>query len=276
MERLFSENELAKIEKKGKSEFEKYHNTYVIEGGDKTKCRIITISKLKHLIFVEGNEDTGFKHFNNRHSYFSHKNYWRISDTKGYKLDDPSKFAPGMIPIVDYVKIADEIFSESNKNITRNNRPELFDKYTGSYCDNENIEKYHLLTYKDTKIIHTFFPNNKKHNLKTKCKFGKGIVSSTLKFPEGFNDLLLPYENEKGNIVFSFLIRKFYSEKKERIIVQRHNELGEVVEQFIFGEREFAEYESFDEKDMEVLQHADVTDFEKIINDLDEKYNNCR
>ncbi|OPB95394.1 hypothetical protein [Elizabethkingia occulta] len=268
MEQLFSEEQLLEIQTKAKNEFEEYHNTYVIDGNT-TETSIKIISELKHLIFVEGNEDTGFKHFNNRHGYFSYKNYWRISDKKEYKLDDPSKFRSQMIPIIDYLKIADEIFSEENKNITKNNRPDLFDKYTGSYSyHNNESEKYHLLTYKDTKIVHTFFPDKKKHNPKQKCKFGKEVVTSSLKLPEGFRDLLLPYENEKGIIAFSFLIRKYYLEKKERYIIQRHDEEGKVKEQYVFGERDFEENEVFDREDMMSLQHGDVTQIEQLINEL--------
>jgi hypothetical protein len=271
MEKLFTEIELEEIQTKAKHEFEKYYDAYVIEGID-NETRIITISKNKHLIFAEGNEDTGFKHLNNRHSYFSHKNYWKLSEEKKYKLDDPSKFRPQMIPIVDYVKIADEIFCDNNKNVTKNNRPDLFDKYTGTYIfSNNEIEKYHLLKYKNTKIMHTFFPDKKKHNPKTKCKFGKGIVTSTLKFPEGFADLLLPYENEAGIVAFSFLIRKYYLEKKERIIIQRHDENGNPIEQYILGERDFEEYEKFEWEDMRDLQYGDVTDIEKMINELNEE-----
>jgi hypothetical protein len=270
MEKLLTEEQLDKIGIKAKYEFEKYHNSYVIDGGDQTETKIITISKLKHLIFVNGNNDTGFTHLNERHSYFSDKNYWKLNDTKEYKLDYPSKFRPEMIPIVDYVKIADQIFIEENKNITKNNKPDLFDKYTGHYCYLGNAnEKYHLLTYKDTKIVHTFFPDKKKHNPKTKCKFGRGLVSSTTKYPEGFNDLLLPFENEKGIISFSLLIRKYYLEKKERIIIQRHSSEGHPIEQFIFGERDFIDYESFEREDMQALQYGDIAEFEKIINDLD-------
>lgn len=276
MEQIFTKEELDEIQNIAKLKFEYYHNTIVAEGNSNQKT-IKTISNEKHLIFVEGNEDTGFKHLNNRHSYFSHKNYWKLNENKEYKLDDPSKFHPKMIPIIDYVKIADAIFSEENKNITKNNRPEVFDKYTGfyNYLEN-NEEKFHLLTYKDTKVIHTFFPDKKKHNLKTKCKYGKGIVTSKLKFDENvaINDLIVPYENKGGVIAYSFLIRKYYSEKIERIIIQKHDKNGNSLEFIVLGHRKFEDFEKFSKEDIISLQNSDLSEIEKIINDFDNgKYN---
>lgn len=271
MEQIFTEKELEEIQILAKSKFEHYHNITVFNGNSNSKS-IKTISNEKHLIIVEGNEVTGYKHFNNRHNYSSIKNYWVLNENKVFKLDNPSKFHPKMIPIIDYVKIADTIFLEKNKNITKNNNPELFDKYTGYYKDEENNEeKYHLITYKNTKIIHTFFPDKKKHNLKYKCKYGKGIVSAQFKFDKNatIDDLIVPYENELGITVYTFLIRRYYSEKIEQILIQKHNEEGDPIDHIILGYRDFEDSENFSKKDTISLQNADLSEFEKIINDYD-------
>jgi hypothetical protein len=220
------------------------------------------------MIFVKGNEDTGYIHLSNRHSFGSFKNYWRQNDLGDFKLDNPSKFNPNFRPMIDYINIADEIFCEENKNITKNNRPELFDKYTG-FIQNLESEKYHLLTYKDTKIVHTLFPDKKKHNQKIKCKFGKGVVFCTYKFPEMFDDMLLPYENSDGAIVYSILIRKYLLEQLEKLIIQKHNKAEEVEQQFILAQRPINSLVRFEKEDMFSLQYGDVSSCEKMINDID-------
>lgn len=266
MEILLTREELFLIEKEANDNLEYYFDTHVIDG-NASHISIKTISKKNKLIFIEGNDFTGFKHLNERHSFLSFKNYWMSFEGR-LKLDDPSKFNPKMIPIIDYVKIADLIFCEENKNVSKNNRPETFDKYTG-FFDKENKEKYHLLTYKDTKIVHTLFPDKKKYNSKRKCKFGKGTAKISTKFPEGYNDLLMPYENSDGKMEYSILFRKYYLEKIERLFIQKHDEEENVVEQFLLDYRSFEDFEKFQHSDMYELQNSNLSEFEKLINEID-------
>ncbi|PKB18042.1 hypothetical protein [Flavobacterium sp. 5] len=268
MENLFTKEELTIIENEAESNWEYYYDATVING-NATQISIKTISKNNKLIFVEGNLDTGFKHLNERHSFLSFKNYWIPNEIENLKLDNPSKFNPRMMPIIDYVKIADTIFCEENKNITKNNKPDVFDKYTGYYNYNQS-EKYHLITYKNTKIVHTLFPDKKLHNSKRKCKFGKGISKISTKLPEGYNDLFVPYENNKGKTAYSILFRKYYLEKVERIFIQKHDNNENPIEQYLLAYRNFENYKKFEREDMNFMQIGDLTDFEKIINEIDE------
>lgn len=271
MERIFTLIELKEIEKDA-LENPDYIGGIIVDGNS-TEKSISAISKVKNLIFVEGNKYTGFKHLSERHSYFSLKNYWITDNSEITKLDKPSKFHPKMIPIIDYVKIADSIFKLENKNITKNSRPELFDIYTGTYTySNDQTEKYHLITYKDSKIVHAFFPNSKKNNRKTKMKFGRGIVTTIVKFPESINELLVPYENNKGNLVYSILIRKYYNEKTERHLIQKHNEKGETVGILLLGQREFKEFQSFDRDFMNAFQNGNLFEYEKYIIQIENEH----
>lgn len=271
MEQLFSQQDLDEIQKNAANNFDYYWNTIVIDGQENEKT-IKTISKYNHLIFVVGNSDTGFKHLNERHNFYSFHNFWVKSDEAIFKLDNPSKFHPKMMPIIDYVKIADYIFQIENKNITKNHSPHLFDKYTGIYhYENGFQEKYHLIAYKDTKIVHTMFPDKKKHNRKIRLKYGKGIVSTKLKITpvEAYNDLLIPYENKDKIISFSVLIRKFYNVKEERLIIQKHDEEGNPIVQFIIGYRKFENFEKFDREIINYFQVADLGELEDIIAQID-------
>lgn len=268
MEKLFSKDELIEIESEATQNMEMYLDTTVLNGQSNEKT-IITISKDKQLIFVEGNKDTGFQHLRDRHGFFSFKNYWQ-SDGANVKLDNPTKFHPAMMPIIDFVKIADAVFNIENKNITKNTRPDVFDKYTGTFSYKEEPEQEaHLIVYKDTKIVHSLFPNKKKYNRKIKLKYGKGNVTTSLKFPEGYNDLTVPYEDSRGVIVYSILIRKFYAEQIEKVFIQKHDEQGEPKELFFLGQRAFSDFESFDRENMAQYQYGDLSDFEDIINQID-------
>lgn len=271
MEKLFTPEELLEIQNEAVSNSDYYHDIWVITGNSNERT-IKTISKDNQLIFVEGNNDTGFKHLTDRHNYFSFKNYW-IKSESGYRLDDPSKFHPKMTPLTDYVKICDAIYAPENKNITKNNHPDVFDKYTGIYSNPDGKDaKYHFLTYKGTKIIHTMFPDKKNYNVKGKTKYGRGIVTARLKIggKENINDLLIPYENHFGISAYSILIRKFYNEKIERLIIQKHDENGEPIELHILGSRDFNDFESFSKEDTFMHQNADLSELEKIIDQFDQ------
>ncbi|WP_340155509.1 hypothetical protein [uncultured Winogradskyella sp.] len=234
IEQLFTKEQLKKITKVTKTDLS-YIGGFTLDG-TATETSILTVSKKENLIFTEGNEDTGFSHLGNRHNYFSYINYWTSNDVGISKLDKPSKFHPKMMPILDFVKIADDIYKPENKNITKNSRPDTFDKYTGEYIyENDHKETYHLLLYKDTKIVHTMFPQSKKKNQKARTKYGKGIVTVSTKIPEFTHDLLVPYENSKHIPVYSILIRKYLAELKERSYIQKHNEEGTVIGAVLLG-----------------------------------------
>jgi hypothetical protein len=273
MEKLFSENELFEIENEASSNTGFYLNI-VVSNGNFNKKNIITISKYKLLVFVEGNGDTGFEHIRNRHDSLSCINYWVESVKSNLKLDNPSKFHPVMSPIIDFVKIADCVFSEGNRNVAKNKNPDLFDMYTGTYCfADEQAAKYHLLTYKDTKIVHTLFPDKKTYNRKTKLDFGRGIVTTYLKFPEGYSDLIVPYEGSDGRVSYSILFRKFLTEQTERVYIRKHDDNGNPKDLFLIGRRDFIGMKSFDREDTFRFQTADFPSFETLIFKIENEKN---
>jgi hypothetical protein len=221
-EELFSQQDLIDIQKEalhfGNQGGIGYNRQLIAINGQATAKTITTISKNNKLIFVKGNEHTGFAHIVDRHSRLSLKNYWITREKNNPKLDNPTKFHPQMHPIIHFVEIADVIFNPQNKNESENKKPELFDLYIGIYNFTGKLEeKYRLLTYKDTKIVHTLFlvDNKKKYNPKKICDFAKGSVSSSFKLPEGYDDLIVPYQDAQGIIRYSILIRKDISDSEK-------------------------------------------------------------
>ncbi len=267
-EKLFTKEQLTQIIKLAEGD-SSYIGGDTLDG-DATEISILTVSKQNNLIFTEGNKDTGFTHLRNRHNYFSYINYWKLDDVGLNKLDKPSKFHPKMMPIIDFVKIADHIYDPENKNITRNSKPNSFDKYTGEYIyDTNHTETYHLILYKDTKVVHTMFPQSKKMNSKIRTKYGKGIVTVSTKLPEFTHDLVVPYENNKHVAVFSILIRKYLKELKERSYIQKHDEVGKVIGSVLLGERSIDFSDRFSNEFMQQMQTGDLIHFENVINKLD-------
>lgn len=274
MENLFTKEELTEIENDALSNFDYYLGTVVFNGNCNERT-IITISAVNHLIFVEGNDHTGFAHLRDRHGFFSNNNYWKTDGVVTPKLDNQSRFHPKMMPIVDYVKIADSIFVESNKNVSKNKNPDIFDVYTGCYSYEEEKESpYLLIVYKNTSIVHTLYPQKKTNNVKRKFKYPKGIVSSSLKvkFPSGgYNDLVIPYVNEQGTTVYSIFITKDYAKQKEQIFIRKHDITGMPVDFYLLGTRTFSTFETFGMEEISQYQLGDLSDFEEILKEIDEK-----
>ena len=99
VEKIFSESDISAIIQEAELNIDQYLGGMFISG-EATETTILTISKNKQLIFVEGNAETGYNHLKDRHGYFSFQNYWREGDDGLFKLDDPSKFNPKMMPFV--------------------------------------------------------------------------------------------------------------------------------------------------------------------------------
>ena len=152
MEELFSIDEINEIIQEATKDDYKQPNLFF---PTLSKLQIYKVSK-KGLILVHGNEFTGKKHIELRHC---------ITSRHPFK-DNPTKFI--VVPI-EYLTVADSIYKESNLDIAKNSRPDLFECYTGKHNDTT----YRLILYKNSKIIHTLYaiikgkPFNKyvKHDL---------------------------------------------------------------------------------------------------------------
>lgn len=151
------------------------------------------ISKKTGLILVKGNKLTGFDHIMIRHHPFSKAGHWEYREKP--KLDNPSRFSLGVVPIFDFLNIADEVFKPENKVIDeRNKKPETFDLYVGDYTDKQNKPMtYKLLLYKDTLIIHNLFPNKKTFNKKKVIDLRQGFAGSSLDQLRGVHTYNIPY-----------------------------------------------------------------------------------
>jgi hypothetical protein len=268
MEEIFNREEILEIENDAnRSDFRK---GITICNGNSNSKTIIHVSKQKELIFVNGNLHTGFEHINARHSIFSLMNFWKSTND----LDNPSKIIPEASNILGYIKISESIFKEENKNTIKNYRPEIFDMYTGSHTHNDVSEVYHLLLYKNSLIVHTLFPQSKKQNRKFVLKkYVKGIIKSKFKFPEGVEEMIIPYENSDGIVSYSILFRKEMNNRTESVFFQMHNEFGVPIETILIAKTNFEVFERYDDNVFEFYQYSDLFEIEKMIEQFDLSYN---
>ena len=249
---------------------EKFVSENVINTGKDFKT-VYKVSPIKGLIFIKGNEHTGFEHINQRHNFWSKRPFKKGQNSNEERLDNPSKFRSDSIPIFDYLKIAEAIFSSSNLNIELNKRPNLFDYYTGEYFHPSNqMEKYILLTYKGSKIVHSLFPKTKKNNTKkTKhFNFQRGNVSAKLNIANDILEISIPYLNSRNIVLYTILIRRNNISKIEKAFIISHNKKGEQLKSLYLGERDLVKVEDVD-KLLTGYEFTDLTYFEKQILNLE-------
>jgi hypothetical protein len=131
---LFRRMEKDKIEDKllTKEEIKKVENyvlntpalrTPFVIGGGSNRLSVLSVTHEKGLIFIHGNQYTGFTHLNERHNYWSEETYWKKTE-KGVELDNPSKFNKNSIPVIDYFKISEILYSSENLQVDKNKNPD--------------------------------------------------------------------------------------------------------------------------------------------------------
>lgn len=113
---------------------------------------IIHISPVKKLIFIDGNEDTGVQHIFERHRYYTNS----FSQSKDGYIKT-SRFPKDAGGLNDISAIAELLFDVSNLNAGKNKFPEIVDVYDKK-IQSLNNQKFRLIVYKESKIVHTLFP----------------------------------------------------------------------------------------------------------------------
>ena len=194
---------------------------------------VVTVSD-KGLILIKGNCETGYQHIKERHDFWSIKSY-----SDGKKFEAQSKFPKYIYPI-DFIKIADAIYSLENL-VIKNEHPDAdkYEKYKGQYqFDGENFEDVNLILYKNTKIIHSLFPQNKKYNRnknKTKYPYARGQVKVfTDKFCR-ITEIFVPFLDVNLRKKYGLLIDQTKKEDIEDWIVFYFNPDGKCKGQLLFG-----------------------------------------
>src|SRR6185312_12544061 len=118
--------------------------------------RIFRVS-LAGLIHFYENTHTGWQHVIDRHSYFSDELYFGKDS-----IGNPSKFSPGGVPGIDWVQVADEIFTQGAVSDKSHKDEEMFVKYIGQSASFPGSDgkpsNFNLVMYRGTKIVHSLYP----------------------------------------------------------------------------------------------------------------------
>lgn len=217
---LFTDEELIYIIEKAKDP--KYSRLNLLHVGQ-NKLSIRGVSQVDGLILAYGNGSTGYKHIDERHSYYSRKPYWQND-----RMDNPTKFSHDIAPI-NYLFIASQIFKPENKNLEKNNNPEVFDLFIGLSKDRFGIElEYKLILYKGTKVIHTFFVNDNKKpfNKKKVINLRQGWVSCSHDLSNCIQTFYFSYFNSDNIARFKVIVRYIEVEEKEKWYIQVNSNDG--------------------------------------------------
>lgn len=272
-EERLNKSDLLEITKEAEKPIYKEQNLLLI---GRKPTDIVRVSVKKGLILIHGNEHTGLQHINLRHNQFQGSPTWKKKSKGGLKeyiLDNPSRFSISTIPFYDYIRIAEELFKEENKNIENNTNKKYCDLYEGDVTLN-HIEKsrYRLVLYKDTRIIHNLYPVEGKFTKKKIINYYKGSVSMTEYCASCLMIIKVPYLNHKNIVVYRAVFRIDDYRKTDRLYIEINSKEGNPFISKYVGERPL----TFDIKSprfMMGFQFTDLSAVEEIILEIDNKIN---
>ncbi|TLU97274.1 hypothetical protein [Dyadobacter luticola] len=183
------------------------------------KTDIMRISLDKQLILFNGDEHTGYQHIYKRHNPIRKGATWSESGS----MTESTKFSFYHPPIFYYLIIAEAIYCPENLNKDKNIRPDYFDLYIGIYIDAQSITNtYRLLLYKNTRIIHNLFPEQKVYH---KFKLVKGF-----NLAQGFTG----YTHDVVNMKVTYEFKFFDSKSTPKIDVSIETDMYLKTEKWIY------------------------------------------
>jgi hypothetical protein len=220
----------------------------------KKKTDILSLSPINRLIFIQGDSFTGITHINLRHRYYTNS----FSKTKDNRFAPTSKFEKESGKLFDYHKISDKLYSSHNTDLD-NYRPDIFEIYKSKVDDIE----YKMILYKDTKIIHTIFPIQRKKDFK---KFEKGdIITQQIDFRTYIG--VIPYFDSSHVIKYGIGIKcNTFEENEEWFIFIYEN--GKPVNQINIGMLEI-KYQYDIGTRFQQINFEDVTKYEEVIDKIE-------
>jgi len=242
----------------------------------------------KGLIFIKGTDDTGFAHIYQRHSGYSSKVDWdNFYNNKGeiitkedslgrkkWRLDNPSSFSPHSIPIHDYLSISDQIYKPENLNNEKNKKKDLFDLYDGIASGLDGNEfKYRLLTYKNSKIVHTLIPLTKLFNKQKEriINFARQSPKSRRTLTTNDFQIEIPYVDEYQIIRYIVIVRNApRDETKEKWYIQVNSPFGDNLLTYYFGSRE-KDFDIYSENYLRRLENVDFSPIEEEIKKIEKQ-----
>lgn len=209
---LLTTDEIEEIKIKAKHSI--LNNPGIIGQFTKFKTDIFSISPNKKLIFIQGDNFTGLQHINMRHRFYTNA-HSKISENE---FVTTSRFSKTGGTLFDYQKISEAIYTPENID-PKNNKPFVFDVYKGKV----NGIEYRLIIYRETKIVHTLFPIEKK---KSKKKFEKTDIVAQWHDPMTLL-AVIPYFDSNQILRYGIGITLYPNEQREnwRILIYENEKV---------------------------------------------------
>ena len=263
---LLSQEEIARIIEESTKQHFKDPNILVIA---KKRTDVIRVTPINQLIFIEGDQNTGFKHINQRHMQFQETPNWRKARAEDgsniWQLQQHSFFSIFTVPIFDYPKIADSIYKSENLTIKENTNPDCYDLFAGNFnSQKDGIIPFKLLLYKGTKIVHNLYPNTIKFTPKRVLNYKKGSVGATYDVMKRKATIQVPYYDRKNLVKYKIVFHQDYFHKKEKIFIERLNYDSKTSNIFFITERHLP-YNDFDALRLDVMNISELPNLENII-----------
>jgi hypothetical protein len=278
MERNLTSEEISIINKEFRTNPNyRIYNLRKLYREDFPMTEILSVSNKNDLIMIKGNSDTGYDHIRERHSFYTTKIYTKTKGSENLEksFTKPSCFSPNTAPI-DYIKIADDIYNPDNRIVDNQNEgAEYFDLYIANviFPDSEKVEPVKLLIYKDTKIIHTMYPQRDTFSRKIKqlnnFPFRRGVVEVKYLSNDLFIRINIPYENVENQLWYGINIDKDFRTNIEKWYILVFH--GDCISKYSIDiiEQPVRQYPFYKSK----FQHGDLREIEKIIKDIDDQFN---
>lgn len=271
MEQLLSKQDIKEILSDNRdSPVFKYYGIRLMATDKHSYKEVIAISDKHNLILIKGNQDTGNEHIRQRHNFWSTKKYIVPDDNGGLRFQNQSRFPMGVAPI-DYLKIADEIYSKEN--LIENNShvmAEQFDLYIGEYLfEKPEKEKVKLLLYKGTKIVHSLFLARDSYNQKRAKKFPFARGKVKFKIKKGIEETFIPYYDVQTKLRYGISIEKYPLEDIEHIYLLIFDPKDYSHNNFIkLLERKLTYFQTKKHEEV-TYQFNDLSDVERYIMEID-------
>lgn len=272
MKEFLSKDEIALIIEEAKNPI--YRDPTVLTLGRK-KIDIVRVTPINGLIFINGNDHTGFIHINQRHLQFQEVPKWSKqkdkSGLKYFKLDKPSFFHSSIVPIYDYPNIAEALYKPENLNIVDNRTPEFVDLYSGFYHPKHYPQApYRLLLYKGTKIVHNLYPITNQFSPIRALNYKRGSPKAVHEVKSAKTTIEIPYFDHKKTIRYKIIFNRNQFKKIEQIYINRYRTDGTLSQIFFVAERELLN-DTIDQKVLWAYEFSEYPNLERIILSIDTK-----
>lgn len=224
---------------------------------------IIKVTPNKKLIFIKGDLNTGFEHIHFRHS-FSSKEYSKCGINKFMKT---SKFSSLESFFPDYMNLAEFLYDPNFISNDNNKQKDLFDVYENDYTFSYT-KKYRLILYKDTRIIHTLFPLEKR---KPSHKYLRGKLIISKESTDNIIFVKVPYYNFEGRCKYALYVRFILTDSKEiwQIVSVEDSTITAIKD---VGFKEFDKSDlNYINKRIKEIEMKELDSIEKIIKQIDKE-----